>query len=102
MKPELTQSLRDKVLPLVNILKTGEPIKGRDLAQMLNITERELRLTVNYARQNITPRIVTGDFGYRYELDNDKVLDSLKRLQAHSISQLQVICKQKMMLREEN
>jgi len=98
---ELTQDLKNLIPDLIKVLRNAQPIKARDLSRALGITERELRLIVSYARQNVSPLIVSGNFGYRWETDRDKVLDTIKRTTSHAISEIKTCNKQKKLLREE-
>lgn len=91
----------NKITPLINLLKNSKPLKGRVIAGMLDITERELRAIVHYTRENITPRIVSGDFGYSWESDTEKILRSIARLKAHSFSQIKTANLQEKLLKEE-
>ncbi len=103
MKPELTQRHKDKILPLINMLKGNRvAIKGRAIANALNINERDVRLIVSYARKNVTPLISSGNFGYRWEPDINKVLGTIKRTKAHAYSEIETCLKQEKLLSEEN
>ncbi len=102
MKPLLTTQLKDKALPLINLLKSGSTFKGRDLAGRLNISERELRLIVCYVRLNITPRIASNfKDGYWYETDNKKLTDTFNEKRAHIFSELKVLRQQRKLIMEE-
>ena len=92
---------KDKIEPLINLLKNAKPMKGRAIAYILNISERELRAVVNNIRTNVTPRITSGDFGYTWETDIEKIRRSIARLKAHSFSQIRVANNQEKLLREE-
>lgn len=102
MKPLLTTQLKDKALPLINLLKSGGTFKGRDLAERFDISERELRLIVSYIRLNITPRIASNfKDGYWYETDNKKLTDTFNEKRAHIFSELQVLRQQRKLIMEE-
>lgn len=89
------------ITPLIDLLKQSSPLKGRVIAAKLGITQRELRATVNYIRANITPRIASGDFGYKWENDTEKIIQSMNRTRKHAISELISIKKQRKLLEEE-
>ena len=101
MKPVITQQLRDKIPDLIKILRNSEAIKGRDLSKAIGVKERQLRLMVNYARINISPLICSGDYGYRWESDIDKVRVTIARTRAHAYSELKVCEQQEKLLSEE-
>ena len=98
---ELTQELKNKIPDLIKILRNSKSILARDLSKAIGTDERQLRLIVSYARQNVSPLIVSGNFGYRWETDKDKVLDTIKRTTSHAISEIKTCNKQKKLLREE-
>lgn len=101
MKPEINEQLKSKIPDMIRLLQSVTTIKGRDLSNSLGINERSLRLMVNYARQNVTPRICSGDFGYQWETENKKVIETIKRTKAHAYSEIDVCLKQEKLLREE-
>ena len=92
---------QDKIEPLINLLKNAKPMKGRAIAHILDISERELRAIVSYTRKYITPRITSGDFGYCFENDTDRIRNSFKRRRSHAISELVGIKNQEKLLKEE-
>lgn len=102
MKPEITQQLRNKIPDLIKILRNSEAIKGRDLSKAIGVSERQLRLMVNYARINISPLITSDNSGYRWETDIEKVRGTIKRTRAHAFSELRVCQQQEKLLSEEN
>ena len=98
---EITPQLRAKIPDLIKILHSVQAIKGRDLAEALNVSERSLRLIVNYARKNISPLICSGDYGYKISTNIEGTMATIRRNRAHAFSEIEVCNKQERMLREE-
>jgi len=101
MKPQITQDLKNKIPDLIKILRNTKPILARDLSKAIGTDERQLRLIVSYTRKNVTPLIVSGNFGYKWEQDKEQVLNQIKRTKAHAYSELEMCLKQEKLLAEE-
>jgi biotin operon repressor len=99
---KLQPNLKSLTEPLIQTLKAlPKPISGEALAIKLSISQRELRLLVNYVRTNISPHICSSNEGYYYQNDPGLIRQSLLCIKTHAYSQLALVSSMEKLLVEE-